>query len=184
MRHRFCQWWPCDGRPVRSVPRPVKNWVVETGSLTAALRARCGDGFNVRVLAQGWRRPALDEAMRLQLDRRQRAWVREVALCCGDTPLIAARTVIPAASLRGGNDGLRRIGSRPLGELLFRGGGTRRDPLEVARLRPDDWLADRMRCLGLSSARNCWARRVVHYLNGRPLLVAELFLPELLPCRA
>lgn len=157
---------------------------METGSLTAALRARCGNAFNVRVLGQGWRRPGLDEAWRLQLDRRRVAWIREVALCCGDTPLIAARTVIPAASLAGGNDGLRRLGSRPLGELLFQGGGTRRDPLEVARLRGEDWLADRMRRLGLSSARDCWARRVVHYLNGRPLLVAELFLPELWPCRA
>ncbi|WP_171909897.1 chorismate--pyruvate lyase family protein [Aquisalimonas asiatica] len=184
MRHRFCQWRTQDGRPGRSIPRPVRDWVVETGSLTAALRQRCGSTFNVRVLGQGWRRPALDEAWRLQLGRRRLAWIREVALCCGDTPLIAARTVIPAASLAGGNDGLRRLGSRPLGELLFQGGGTRRDPLEVARLRRDDWLADRMRRLGLSSARDCWARRVVHYLNGRPLLVAELFLPELLPCRA
>ncbi|WP_290648290.1 chorismate lyase [Aquisalimonas sp.] len=183
VRQAFCQWRIRDGRPGARVPSPERAWVVETGSLTAGLRQRCGRAFNVRVLDQGWYRPALDEAWRLHLERRHVAWVRQVALCCGNQPLILARTVIPPHSLRSGNETLRHLGARPLGELLFRGGGTPHEPMEVARLRAGDWLAERMGGAGLSPASGCWARRVVHYLRGRPLLVAEIFLPELFHCQ-
>ena len=128
-------------------------------------------------------RPSLEEAWRLRLPRRRLAWVREVALRCHEQPLILARTVIPEASLRGGNETLRHLGNRPLGELLFRGAGSRREALEVARLRPGDWLADRWGPITLSSGLELWARRVVHYLGGRPMLVTEVFLPELLYCQ-
>ena len=157
----------------------MAGWVERTGSLTARMRRRCGPDFAVQVFSEGWRRPALDEAVRLDLDRRRVAWVREVALCCGSRPLIMARSVIPADSLRGSNRALRRLGTRPLGELLFAGAGTARDPLETARLERRHWLARRLVPDAVSSSETLWARRTVHWLQGRPLLVAEVFLPEL-----
>ena len=155
-------------------------WVVRTGSLTAALRRRFGAGFTVRLRDEGWRVPALEEAQRLRLPARQRAWVREVALCGWNRPVILARSVIPAASLIGANRALTRLGTTPLGDLLFAGRGTERSVMEVARLRPDDWLARRLLADAVSSSGPLWARRVVHRLHRRPLLVTEVFLPHLL----
>lgn len=173
------QWRVRDGRPGSAVPHPYRDWVVDTGSLTARLRTRCPGAFRVRLIGQTWARPALEEAWRLEIPRRRLAWVREVALCCADQPLILARTVIPGASLGGGNEALRHLGTRPLGELLFRGAGSRREPMEVARLRRGDWLARRLGPTAGASLQGCWARRVVHYMHGSPLLVAEVFLPPL-----
>lgn len=172
-------WRVRDGRPGGAVPRPYRDWVVDTGSLTGRLRGECAGAFRVRLLAQGWQRPALEEAWRLGLHRRQLAWAREVALCCGELPMILARTVVPRTSLVRGNETLRHLGTRPLGELLFRAGGSRREPLEVACLRSGDWLGRRLGPAAGGDLGGCWARRVVHYLRGRPLLVAEVFLPRL-----
>ena len=162
------------------MPHPYRDWVVDTGSLTSRLRRRCPGEFRVRLLGQAWARPTLEEAWWLDIPRRHLAWVREVALCCADRPLILARTVIPRASLGRGNEALRHLGARPLGELLFRGAGSRREPMEVVCLRRDDRLARRLGpAIGVSSLQGCWTRRVVHYLHGYPLLVAEVFLPSL-----
>lgn len=179
MRYAFCQWRTRDGRPGTRVPEPFRDWVVATSSLTARMRRHCPQTFGLRPLAQGWRRPALEEAWRLGLRCRRTVWTREVTLCCGEQPWILARTVIPASSLRGGNDVLRGLGARPLGELLFHGGGSGRDPLEVARLRGGDWLAQHLQTMSGSSLAGCWSRRRVHYLRGRPLMVTEVFLPAL-----
>lgn len=179
LRYAFCQWRTRDGRPGTRVPEPFRDWVVETGSLTARMRWHCPEAFRLRPLAQGWRRPALEEAWRLGLQRERVAWTREVALCCEDQSWILARTVIPVPSLHGGNDVLRGLGARPLGELLFRGGGSGRDPLEVARLRRGDWLAQHLQSMTGHSLAGCWCRRRVHYLRGRPLMVTEVFLPAL-----
>lgn len=161
----------------------LESWVLDTTSLTARLRARCGDGFSVRVVEEGWRRPSADEARRLGIHRHRLAWIREVVLLCHGQPQIFARSVIPARSLRGRNRALRVLGNRPLGELLFAGCGTRRSAMEIACIQPGDWLMDRVRGAvpeELNAGDGLWARRVVHYLRARPLLVAEVFLPGLM----
>jgi len=179
VRNRFCKWCIRPVSKARRAPAPLDSWVRRTPSLTARLRARCGSGFRVRVLDEGWRRPGLDEAQRLAIAPGHLAWVREVLLLCHGRPQIFARSVIPAASLTGRNRALRVLGNRPLGELLFAGRGTRRSANEVARLEAGDWLTRRLThsLPGQAAADGIWARRVVHHLRGRPLLVAEVFIP-------
>lgn len=179
MRQQLPAWWVGPPGLGRCADPDIDSWLCGTLSLTARLRGHCGGGFRVRVLAEGWERPSLDEARRLGLHRRRYAWVREVALCCGTVPVVFARSVVPGQSLVGQNRALRLLGSRPLGELLFAWGGTRRDALEIAQLKQDSWLVQRMRRLGVGPHAALWARRRVHWLNRRPLLVAEVFLPEL-----
>lgn len=179
MRQQLPLWWVGPPGLGRCTDPLIDSWLCGTLSLTARLRARCPGRFAVRVLAEGWCRPSLDEARRLRLHRRRYAWVREVALCCGEQPLVFARSVVPGRSLVGENRALQMLGTRPLGELLFAWGGTERDALELACLEHDSWLLHRMRALGVGRSGAQWARRRVHWLNRRPLLVAEVFLPEL-----
>lgn len=183
MRHQSCQWRVHPGTSAERLSPALKSWLLDTTSLTARLRARCGDGFSVRVVAEGWRRPSVDESRRLHTDRRRLAWIREVVLLCHGQPQVFARSVIPAHSLRGRNRTLRMLGNRPLGELLFAGCGTQRSATEIACLRPRDWLMERVHRAvpeALTKADELWARRVVHRLRARPILVAEVFLPELI----
>lgn len=159
----------------RRLPPAARDWVLSTGSLTAGVRARCPGSFQLRVLRQRWARPHAGEAAALGLRPGSRAMLREVALCCGERPLIMARTVIPATSLRGRQARLAALGRRPLGELLFRDPSVQRGPFELA------WLSLAQAGLAAGGWRDTVVRgrRAVFRIGGVPLLVSEFFLPAL-----
>lgn len=171
-------WQPRCAPSALQVPWPLKPWLDEPGSLTRRLRQHCRGGFNVKVAREGWRTPAVSESLALNLRLANASWVREVLLCCGDEPLVFARTVMPVGILRGHYRALRNLGRRPLGSLLFGRDTIRRGPLTVACLRPGHRLHDRARELtGLDQP--AWARRSVFHVGSKPILVTEMFLPSL-----
>jgi chorismate--pyruvate lyase len=169
-------WFPSANRRGRGIPEPAESWLFETGSLTRRLRALCGDDFRVRVLGQDWQRPCADETRLLRLRAGQRAVVREVLLQCGDRPLVAARSVIPARTLHGAGRRLARLGRRPLGEVLFRDPRLERTRLELAELAAATW---RPELSGAAGTGRTWGRRSLYRLGHGTLLVAEFFLPAL-----
>ena len=168
------------GRLVRgALPPATASWLFEPGSLTQRLRALYGPEFRVVVLGQVWARPWQEESLTLKLRSGQRAMVREVALQAGDRPLVMARSVIPARTLRGADRRLANLGAKPLGHILFNDPRLRRLQLRLTRVRPGDWqpglpLLER-------PAEPVWGRRSLYSLGpGHKLLVAEFFLPSLL----
>lgn len=161
------------------VPATVASWLFDPGSLTRRLVARCGGGFRVRVLGQGWARPLLNEATRLGLPPWQVALIREVQLLCEETPWVYARTVIPHSTLRGAQRHLAHLGTRPLGAVLFADPGLRREDVEVACMTARHRLFHTaVQGLPEPPAR-IWGRRSVFFTGGKPLLVNEVFLPTL-----
>ncbi|MFN3594217.1 MAG: chorismate--pyruvate lyase family protein, partial [Thiobacillaceae bacterium] len=109
-----------------------------------------------------------------------RALIREVMLLCDEHPLVFAHSVIPRAGLAGPWRSLSRLGNRPLGEALFADPRIVRHPLQYRRL-------DRRHPLYHSAVRHLsvrpswlWARRSVFCRDGYPILVTEVFLPEVL----
>lgn len=161
------------------MPAGLANWLFNRGSLTQRLREICADRFRVRVLHQGWIRPDHDEAHALQLRMATWAWVREVQLLCGDQPWVFARTLIPALTLGGRGRRLTRLGSRPLGEVLFADPTVRRGPVEIACIGPDQRLHHRAFAHCNEPPDTIWARRSLFWMDGSPLLVCEIFLPDL-----
>jgi chorismate--pyruvate lyase len=144
------------------------------------LRDVAGTQFNVQPLEQRWSMAWPDERRRLLIRGREHAWLREVLLCQANEPLVYARSVIPAATLRGPLQRLRRLGATPLGTLLFGRYRIIRGPIGVAWLNADARLAQRAaQAAGLSAGR-MWARRSVFAIAGRELLVTEVFLPSLI----
>lgn len=172
--------WKGPGRLRRAeVPGALYDWLLDEGSLTAQVRRHCCDGFRVRVLHQGWGQPRHSERRLLGMRARERAIVREVELLCGSVPWIFARTLVPATSLRGPARRLAHLGERPLGELLFSEPRNRRVATEVARLLPRHPL---FRTATASQRRPCdeiWGRRTLFLLASQPLLVNEIFLPDI-----
>lgn len=154
-----------------------KSWLRESGSLTRRLRALCGPAFRVAVLGEDWRPPFPLEAVRLRSDPRRLVWTREVALHCGDRPLIVARSLIPGGLLQGRHAQLSRLGQRPLGEWLFTNPDLRRLALEFARVEPDRWRG--LPALAEAHGNTIWGRRALYRIAGQRLLVCEFFLPEL-----
>ena len=132
-----------------SLPRSLRHWLSDRGSLTQRLKARCAS-FRVVPLAAGMARANADEYALLGMVPGTRAYVREVMLLCDEVPVVFAHSVLPPAGLRGGWNGITRLGSRSLGEALFSDHSIERQPLAYRSVR-----------------------------RGHPLLVTEVFLPAI-----
>ena len=173
------RWLPKHRLIGHPVPARVAPWLFDSGSLTSRLIAHCAGRFHVRVLSQGWQRPTREETRRLGMRAGRVALVREVLLYCDETPLVFARSVIPRRTLTGRQKYLGALGNRPLGAALFSDPSMRRDELEVACLRGAVALYPALGSVDISG--ECvWGRRSVFRVGGKPLLVAEMFLPRLL----
>lgn len=108
------------------------------------------------------------------------AVVRMVYLLCDGKPWVFARTVIPLRTLSGPQRRLTHLGSKPLGELLFADKTMRRGEVEVARLAAGSPVFSMAAQALKQKPGEIWGRRSVFYLQGKPLLVSEMFLPDLL----
>ena len=161
-----------------SLPRSLRPWLCDRGSLTQRLKSRC-TSFRVVPLATGLTRPNPDEYALLGMRPGTRAYVREVMLLCNEVPVVFAHSVLPLASLHGGWNGITRLGSRSLGEALFSDHRIRRQPLAYHRVQRDHPLFHAIARLQTLTVSGLWARRSVFCLNGHPLLVNEVFLPTI-----
>ncbi len=140
------------------------RWISSQDSLTARLIQAAGDApFRVKLIDQGIARPHRDEAQALGIGLQRLAWYREVALCIGERPWVAARSVAPLSGLRGQR--LDRLGERSLGSWLFRQPDLERGPIEVTRHDP-----------AFYPANICWGRRSVLKHRRLRILVQEFFL--------
>lgn len=154
-------------RPVRQHwPRPGAVWrdfLLAPGSLTRRLQQLSDGQFSVRVLDEGWINGSLKGVAVFGEPRgRQWMWSRRVLLCGYGRPWVAAHSLIPVSSVGGSLRQLVRLRDRPLGGFLFRHPHLQRDEPELVCI--DDH----------------WGRRSVFRLEGKSLLVAEFFLPELI----
>jgi chorismate--pyruvate lyase len=143
------------------------SWLTDSGSLTQRLVKLSQGDFQVEVVRQGWFLPTRSEARALRMRSRQHALIREVRLLGKGQTWVYARSIIPAKTLTGRQRQLRMLGNRSLGSLLFSDPSMRRGPLQISQLL-------------LDTGERVWARRSLFYLSGKPLLVCEVFLPELL----
>ncbi|MBT9567271.1 MAG: chorismate lyase [Thiobacillus sp.] len=161
-----------------ALPRTLRDWLCDKGSLTGRLKARC-PRFRVVPLTSGLARPNRDEYALLRLRPGEHAYVREVLLLCDDVPVVFAHSVLPYPSLRGEWNGISRLGSRPLGEALFNDHRIRRLSLAYRNIHPDHPLFRALAPHHPVHRRKLWARRSTFCLAAQPLLVTEVFLPEI-----
>jgi chorismate lyase len=150
------QCWPA--------PDPVtKGWLQTPGSLTRRLQGISDGTFEVRVIAQGWVcRTITVPGLSRGAATKQMMWSRQVILCGFGKPWVAAHSLIPVSSVKGRQRRLLTLGNRPLGGFLFRQASLRRAEPQICKIN------------------GVWGRRSLFFLEDRPLLVAEFFLPELL----
>lgn len=156
---------------------PYRNWLIQAGSLTRALQARCPT-LSVWRVRQELDRPFADEYAPLGLPPGEPSIIREVVLNCGQCPLVFAHTVLPIAGMRGPWHALANLGNRPLGAALFADPRIQRFPLSfrhLNRLHP----LHRAAVDAVGPLPNLlWGRRSLFALLGQPILVSEVFLPE------
>jgi len=173
-------WGDWRSQRLRDVPEGLSSWLLESGSLTRRVIHACGEGcFRVRLLHQGWGTPLNSERRLLRSRRGVIMLIREVELLCDGVPWVFARTLIPATSLQRAVRRLTQLGEKPLGAVLFSDPRVSRGVTQVARLQPRHPLFQAA-CDHLDTLPDAlWGRRTLFALAGRPLLVNEIFLPDI-----
>ena len=104
--------------------------------------------------------------------------LREVMLHANGKPLILARTIIPASTIKAAKSNLSRLGNRPLGEIIFSYPKLERIAMDVALVKQSTWTQSAIAEAGI--AQPIWGRRTVYAIAHKQMLVSEFFLPEIL----
>lgn len=175
-------WNRVDSGELHRAPRKWQTWLSDTGSLTQKIESLIGHKLDVLVL-RDYRQNLNSDESRYFHYKIQRCRVREVLLCAHGVPLVMAHSIIPSSSSSGSNRQVLCLGQKPLGAVLFakRRIHSKQKPLrEIARLDKQNALWKKCFQQYSDLPTSCWARRTLYQLQGRPLLVTEVFLPALL----
>lgn len=164
----------------------VQQWLLERGSLTRRVRRACDGVAHIRVHKHMLGVPFLTERLQLGLPRGAKVLVREVELCCDGQPWVFARTLIPLSTMHSSGMKLRYLGTRSLGTLLFTDVATHRHKVEIACLLSQHQLFRQMQHITTTTCARpqalpamLWGRRSLFRLPSGPLLVNEIFLPDI-----
>ena len=160
------------------IPGNVQSWTYESGSLTQRLRDIYGTGIAVKILLQRWQTPFLSERRLLKLPEHHFNLTREVLLHINGKPLILARTIIPASTIKVVKSNLSHLGNRPLGEVIFSYPKLERIAMDVALISPATWTQPAIAEAAIDQP--IWGRRTVYAIAHKHMLVSEFFLPEIL----
>ncbi len=148
-----------------------KSWLTFRGSLTEKMEEASGRPIKVQVTAQGMGPVSEEERRCLGLLQREWAWIREVELSIDSVPWLLARTIVPRHSLVGELRRIKLLGEKPLGPLLFNRLRAERCDIDFTEVDQVPWMKRRF-------AQSLWCRRSLFYVQHRPLLLKELFLPD------
>jgi chorismate--pyruvate lyase len=175
-------WNRVDSGELRQAPRQWQPWLSDTGSLTEKIERVIGQKLEVLVLHDCRQNLNSDESRYFPY-KLKHCRIREVLLCADGIPLVMARSIIPTISSSGSNHEVLRLGKKPLGAVLFaktRMHSQKKPLREIARLDKQSSLWKKCFQQYPELPTVSWARRTLYKLKGRPLLVSEVFLPELL----
>ncbi len=173
-QHQRSQWIK---KPMMS--GQYHTWLKDNCSLTMRLQQRYAD-FSVEPTLVTHAKPFLDEATPLNISFGKTALIREVFLMGNNQAVVFAHSVLPRNSLRGRWLGLGRLGSKPLGAILFANPQVKRTPLSYKKLLPRHVLYQHATKDKRDKPAYLWARRSVFSLNCANIMVTEVFLPQLL----
>lgn len=158
-----------------NVSSTLNNWLFDTGSLTARLVAN-SSVFRVELLGQKIVPCPVNEACS-GVKTGEEVLVREVLLYCDNKPHVFARSLLPLASLTGEQKKLAQLGEQPLGQVIFNDPSLERKWIQVACFTESDSVGLLVNKLALKTRCPLWGRRSLFYVQAKPLIVAEVFLP-------
>ena len=154
----------------------LKNWLFEPSSLTARLKKHC-QTFHVEVLGQAIINCSVDDACDV-VKVGEQVLSREVILFCDNIPHIFARSLLPLTSLTGEQQNLANLGEQPLGQVIFNNPSLERKLIQVASFNAQSGVGQLAQQLSIPITTDVlWGRRSLFYLENKPLVVAEVFLP-------
>lgn len=158
------------------MPAALRAWLTYSGLLSARMRELFGERYALHVVRERQTSECSAALARMACPSGA-ALVRDIEIVNGERRALFAQTCIPTMTLQS-QPWLGRLGTNSLGETLARVASVHRGPLEFRQISGSDEL------LAAATADqfvhdSLWARRSVFAIEGAPLLVTEVFLPEL-----
>ncbi|MCK6265754.1 chorismate lyase [Vibrio sp. ZSDE26] len=140
-----------------------KQWLLELGSLSRLLELHCQE-LSVDLLHNRIVKSERLNQQEIELLSQEQCLLRKVVLKGDSIPWVLGRTLIPSSSITTQQHDLSEQGEIPLGLTVFSTNDVKRDALQVG------WA--------ITEQGRFLARRSRLWMNNKPMLVAELFLPE------
>ncbi|BBB23053.1 chorismate--pyruvate lyase [Abyssogena phaseoliformis symbiont OG214] len=140
---------------VSNIPSYVLTWLDDHQSLTAKLKQKF-NRFSINVLSQAESLVHTDETE--LLNWHGQSVVREVELLGDNQVVVFARSIIPVTN---DTQNLLKIGSKPLGEVLFNDKDIKRGQLQITH------------------THGTWGRRSIFTIGSTRVLVSEFFIKNL-----
>lgn len=157
-----------------------RHWLSRPGALTAGLR-KLGT-LDLTVMRQTRAQATADERVAMGLSNQRVVRIREICMSLNGVPCVVARSALTDQAWSGSWQAVRRLGRRPLADLLYHDRKVSRTKFQIARIQQPHPLGRLAQVCSVDSHRLLpgeafWARQSVFWRNGKALLVAECFLP-------
>lgn len=170
--------WAADAQVLRSVPARLRPWLTEEGLLTARIARAAGEPAGVRVIDQRLGFLTRDQQLLVQAPATS-CLVREVVLTAQGRPWVFAHTLIPDYTLEA-YPWLAELGETALGSTLAAVPGLDRGRFEFAPLPLAHPLGAAALAHSTTATDSVWGRRSWFAMQGKRLLVHEIFLPGII----
>jgi chorismate-pyruvate lyase len=119
MIHNHINWQPYSRWKHKKADDLIEEWLLNCQSMTQQLRSTCSK-IEIKLLAQKWRFLSIATAKKLGLNMHGPTMVREVQIICDHEVWISAATFISKKHFPELNHSFKCLGTRPLGDLLFK----------------------------------------------------------------
>jgi len=156
--------------------KSILSWLLDETSLTKKLEQQCQE-FTVEVKQQ-LNTDNQASPLSQHFPVPEQVLVREVLLKCDGIANVFAQTEIPLKTLSDKQKKLSQIGSESLGKFLFQDKTLKRGNIEIAEFTAGSQVHQLCATLQQPCEHSLWARRSLFYIENKPLLVSEVFLPR------
>jgi chorismate--pyruvate lyase len=169
-------WCPVQGEKLQTTPTHLHDWLVKPYRLARAL-ARHTPEIHLHLLKQEHTTLPTNEA---ELLHASTGLIRQIYLTDGKKPLTYGRTVIPQNTVDAYAEHFAQLGNKPIGDtLLYDNPAVTREPFEFGYVASGSALFSCATSENPMTVPCLWGRRSMFSLAGFPLLITELFFPDL-----
>lgn len=174
--------------PAPSWGRLQNYWLYRPGALTNGLRAL--GTVKLRVLREFGDGLDGDERLLIQSHRGYPVWIREVCMAINGHDCVVARSFTPLTASKSVWQGIRRLRTRPLADMLYHDPRIERSHFVSTRIHRAHGLWSTLKHTGNAIATSyddgtrkhaLLARSSVFWRESQPLVVEECFLPAFWP---
>jgi chorismate--pyruvate lyase len=171
--------WQSQGLQNNGAAPNLALWLQDPGSFMQRLRHSGVADARIDIMCERRQLPLREEILRLRLPARRYVLVREVLIHSARGRWMFARTVLPETTLSGQERKLARLQNHSLGSYLFKQKSMTRSHFEWTTLETESlWWRKIQNYLADVQAK-IWARRSVFHVRNKPLLLTEIFLPDM-----